>query len=261
MDEIRLRVRSVSELVDAAFALYRRDASQYIMVMAVASIPQLVIQLLGKRDASSFGFSTLVFTLITGLVSAFTITAASAAITKFGSEVYLNDRADLSAALRSVIPKIMPILVAGFAKLILYLIGFLCFFVGALYVAARFFAVNSAIVLEDAAVGEAFSRSSQLSDSRKRHILNTLLLVWIIYFLLSVCITVVTTLMHSPVLTIIGATVFSIVAYPIVALTGMLLYYDCRIRGEGFDIEWMASSMARADTPGNAGTAGSATFS
>jgi hypothetical protein len=258
MAEVRLRVRTVSEIVDAAFALYRRDASQYIMVMAVASIPQLVIQLVGRRDPSSLGFSTMMFTFVSGLVSAFTITAAAAAITKFGSEVYLNDRADLTEAIRSVIPKIFPIMVAGFAKLIMYILGFVFFFVGALYVAARFFAVNAAIVLEDAAVGEAFTRSSELSEDRKRHILNTLLLVWIIYFLLSVCITVVTTLLHSQVLTIIGATVFSIVAYPIVALTGMLLYYDCRIRGEGFDIEWMASSMAH---PAGAGTAGSATFS
>jgi hypothetical protein len=254
MAEVRLRVRSVSELVDAAFALYRRDASQYIMVMAVASIPQLAIQLIGRSDPSSLGFSAVVFTLVTALLSAFTITAASAAIMKFGSEVYLNDRADLTEAVRNVIPKAFPIMTAGFAKLILYIAGFICFFVGALYVAARFFAVNSAIVLEDAAVGEAFSRSSELSEGRKRHILNTLLLVWIIYFVLGICVTIVTTLMHSAVLTIIGSTVFSIVAYPIVALTGMLLYYDCRIRGEGFDIEWMSASI------GHAGTADSATF-
>jgi hypothetical protein len=257
MAEVRLRVRSVSELVDAAFALYRRDASQYVMVMAIASIPQLVLQLVGQRDPSSLGFSTAVFTLVTGLVSSFTMTAASAAIMKFGSEVYLNDRADLAEALRSVIPKTFEIIWAGFLKLLLYIVGFLCFFVGIFYVAARFFAVNAAIVLEDTAVGAAFSRSSELSADRKRHILNTLLLVWIIYFLLGGCVTVVTTLLHSPVLTIICSTVFSIVSYPVVALTGMLLYYDCRIRGEGFDIEWMSASMGRTNT---AGAPGPATF-
>ncbi len=255
MAETRLRVRSVSEIVDAAFALYRRDAGQYILVMAVASIPQLVIQLVGRRDSSSLGFSTLMFTLMTGLVSALTLTAASAAIVKFGSEVYLNERADLTEALRSVIPKTFEIIGAGFLKGILYFVGFLCFFVGIFYVAARFFAVNSAIVLEDAGVGEAFTRSSELSEDRKRHILNTLLLVWIIYFLLSVCVAVVATLLRSPVLTIIGSTIFSIVGYPIVALTSMLLYYDCRIRGEGFDIEWMASSMGRPDTAAAANSA------
>jgi hypothetical protein len=253
MTEIRLRVRTVSEIVDAAFALYRRDANQYILVMAVASVPGLVLQLVGRGNGE-LGLTTVMFTLVTGLVSALTITAASAAIVKFGAGVYLNDHADLTEAVRSVIPKIGEILWAGFLKSILYVIGFVCFFVGLFYVAARFFAVNQAIVLEDAAVGEAFSRSSRLSNDRKRHILNTLLLVWIIYFLLSVCVAVMTTLLHSQVLTIIGSTVFSIVAYPIVGLTGMLLYYDCRIRGEGFDIEWMAASM------GSTGTADAATF-
>jgi hypothetical protein len=261
MAEVRLRVRSVSELVDAAFALYRRDASQYILVMAVVSIPQLVVHLVWRVDTEAVvvpGMSTVWFTLNTGLLSALTIAVASALIAKFGSDVYLNDRADMAEAVRTVIPKLWSIVWACLFKLVLYSIGFLCFFVGGLYVAARFFALNQAIVLEDAAIGEAFSRSSELSDGRKRHILNTLLLVGIIYFLLSVCVAVVTTFMRSPVLTIIGSTVFSIVAYPVAALTTMLLYYDCRIRGEGFDIEWMSRSMAPS---GSASTAGSTTFS
>ena len=42
MIDTAIRARSVSELVDAAFALYRRGAAAYIMVTAIASVPQML---------------------------------------------------------------------------------------------------------------------------------------------------------------------------------------------------------------------------
>lgn len=255
MDELRLRSRTVSELVDAAFALYRRDASQYILIMAVATIPQLLAKLLVRVD-NTLSFTAVIFSLIVALTSAFTYTVGSAAVIKLGSEVYLGERADLGDTVRSVIPRVWALLWAGFMKAILYIIGLLAFFVGAFYVAARFFAVGAAIVLEDKDVGEAFSRSSELSSGRKRHILNTLLLVGIIYLLLSWCVSLLAAFAHSAVLLIVLTTAFQIVASPVIGLTDMLLYYDCRIRGEGFDIERMTASMdAGRTSPGASGAA------
>jgi hypothetical protein len=256
VDELRLRSRTVSELVDAAFALYRRDANQYILIMAVATIPQLMAKLMIQPINDGFSFNAIIFAMITALASAFTYTVGAAAVMKLGSEVYLGERADLGDTVRSVIPKVWALLWAGFLKAILYVIGFLAFFVGAFYVAARFFAVGAAIVLEDKAVGEAFSRSSELSSGRKRHILNTMLLVGIIYLLLSWCVALVAAIAHSTVVLIVLTTAFQIVAAPVIGLTDMLLYYDCRIRGEGFDIERMTASMdAGRTSPGAAGAA------
>ncbi len=258
MTDVRLRARSVSELVDAAFALYRRDSNQYILVMAVATIPQLVSRLFLRSDGT-MGLG--LFALVTGLISSLTYMIGSAAIMKLGSEVYLGEQADFSHAVGSVIPKVFALLWAGFLKAILYAIGFLVFFVGEFYVAARFFAVAAVIVLEDGGVYEAFSRSSALSNGRKRHILNTLLLVWIIYFLLSMGVSLVANVTRSTVLAIVLTTAFQIVAYPIIGLTDMLLYYDCRIRGEGFDIERMAASMdgGLGSASGASGAAGATT--
>jgi hypothetical protein len=255
MDELRLRSRTVSELVDAAFALYRRDANQYIVMMAVATLPQLVARLVLRGDGTP-SLNTALLGLAVALVSLFTYTIGTAAITKFGSRVYLGEQADLEETVRSVIPKVGELLWAGILKGLLYIVGFMVFFLGEFYVAARFFAVGAAIVLEDSGVDEAFSRSSKLSAGRKRHILNTLLLVWIIYFLLSFCVSFVANLTKSTVADVVFSTAFTIVAYPVIGLTSMLLYYDCRIRGEGFDIERMAASMAATGvSPGAAGAA------
>jgi hypothetical protein len=242
MTEVRLRARTVSELVDAAFALYRRDSSQYMLLMAIAIIPQLVGQIV-LRPGVRPGFGGYMVAIILFLLSTFTYTIGTAAIIKFGSSVYLGEEEDLDATVRGVIPKVARILWAGFLKTLLYSAGFLFFFVGEFYVAARWFAITAAIVLEDATTGQAFSRSTALSSGRKRHILNTLLLVWIIYILLDGCMLVAATVIKSAVVTIVLTSAFQVVVYPVIALAYMLLYYDCRIRSEGFDIEQMAASM------------------
>lgn len=256
MPEVRLRARSVSEIVDASIELYRRDAGKYILFTAFAITPQVITQIL-VQPGTKVGLNTLLLALASLCVAAFTFTMGSAAVMKYGAAVYLGEPADVEATLRSVIPKVGTIMWAEFLKGILYFLGFFAFFVGAFYVLARFFAVNAAIVLEDASAIEAFSRSSALSSGRKRHVLNTLLLVWIIYILLSGCILVVTTTVKSQALGIVLGSVYQIVAYPIFGLASMLLYYDCRIRAEGFDIERMAASLGSGPTgqPGIAGAA------
>jgi hypothetical protein len=256
MTEVRLRVRTVSEIVDAAFALYRRDSGQYILFMAFAITPQVIAQIV-LQPGTKAGLTAAMIGLVSLLVSGFTFTMGSAAIMKYGAAVYLGEEADVEATLRSVIPKVGRILWAGFLKLILYFIGFLVFFVGEFYVAARFFGVTAAIVLEDARTAQAFARSTELSNGRKRHVLNTLLLVWIIYVLLSGCILFATMAAKSQVLTLVLGSAYQIVAYPIFGLATMLLYYDCRIRGEGFDIEQMAASLGVAPGSGH-GIAGAA---
>ncbi|HEY2849174.1 MAG TPA: hypothetical protein VGI97_04800 [Gemmatimonadaceae bacterium] len=254
MSDIRLRTRTVSEIIDAAFALYRHDTGPYTVLMAFAITPQLIVNLLLQPNAG-FGLGTAFVTLISIIVSAFTYTMGGAAIMKFGAAVYLGEDADIETALKAVIPRVGRILWATFMKGLLYFIGFLFFFVGEFYVAARFFAVTAAIVLEDTSAIQAFSRSTALSNGRKRHVLNTLILAWIIYVLLYACVLFAATVFKSPLLTIVLSSAYLVVAYPIFGLTTMLLYYDCRIRNEGFDIERMAASLGidPGPAPGIAG--------
>ncbi len=145
-----------------------------------------------------------------------------------------------------MLPRVPAVLLGGFLKYLLMMVGLLCFLVGILYVFARYFAVATSIVLEGRGAVGALARSSELSRGRKRHILNTLLLVAIMYFFLSLGATAVARLTGSSVVILVVSTAFTIVAYPVVGLTEMVLYYDARIRAEGFDIEMMARGLEPA---------------
>jgi hypothetical protein len=115
--------------------------------------------------------------------------------------------------------------------------------VWAFYAMARFFAVFQTIVLEERGVVAAFSRSSVLSQNRKGHILLTLLLVVIIFVMLSFAVALVAQLFGTIAGSVILQSLYTVVAYPLIGITQMILYYDTRIRAEGFDIEVMTGAL------------------
>ena len=108
---------------------------------------------------------------------------------------------------------------------------------------ATLFALTPAIILEDASFLQAFRRTMALSKGRKGHILNTLGLVAIIYWVLLIGVSLVATLFGEFVIrTVVGA-FFTILAYPVIAITEALLYYDARIQSEGLDIQLLADEL------------------
>ena len=77
----------------------------------------------------------------------------------------------------------------------------------------------------------------------KRHILGALILVVILTTVVNVGAVMLINLQPSKVITSVLATALTIVVYPFFAITETLLYYDVRIRKEGFDVEYLASAV------------------
>jgi hypothetical protein len=153
---------------------------------------------------------------------------------------------DVGAAVRQALPRWPLVLVAAAVRFVLVIFGLFLFFIGALYPASRFFAVTPALVLERVSLGTAFGRASALSKSRKWHIILTMGLVFIIYLVVAFGIVLTAQLLGSLVMQVIVMAVFTIIGYPVVAITGTVLYYDLRIRSEGLDIELMAGALESA---------------
>jgi hypothetical protein len=245
MNELHLRPRTVTELVDAAFTLYRRHPIPYVTASAIAIAPSIAVGLLMNPFSTPTSVEMGALWIVQG-VSWLSYALASALIAKLGSDAYLGGEPDVGVAVRHVAPRVPAVLISSVLKLPLYVLGGFALGVGALYVATRFFAVGTVVVLEGRSPIEAFGRSTQLSQGRKRHILNTLLLIFVIWMLFTFGIGALFAMFESFVLTQIMSTMLTLVAYPLVGLTTLMLYYDARIRGEGFDLEQMAGAL---DTP------------
>jgi hypothetical protein len=179
--------------------------------------------------------------LIVGVWMSFAL--MSAVIITCASQAYLGDTVDVATAVRRALPRLHRILIAAILRYVMLFLGAMALLVGAVYVVARFFALMPVIMLEDADIGTAFKRTSDLSNGRKWHILNALGLVAIIYWILSVGVSAFGLLLHNFVLQIAIGALYTILAYPVIGITEALVYYDARIRSEGLDIEMMAGEL------------------
>lgn len=246
------RPRSASELVDATVQLLRGDYLQYVMLMGIAYIPWLLVLLLvgqlGNADATvgvgtvvSFLAAMLWFTLIDGVM------------TVAASERYLGREVDVPAALRQAARCAGPLLYASLMKWGSVIIGVIFLVVPGAYFLARFFAASQVVMLEGLGGSAALGRSSQLSEGLKRHILKALSLVLIIYFGMEIgWALVLTAIFGQPTegVMMLGqqvlSVVFTVLVYPFLSVAQTLLYYDVRIRREGYDIELMARELDAA---------------
>jgi hypothetical protein len=241
-----LRPRSPSELVDAAFQILRAHYPQFLMCSALAYLPWLVVDLVRVGDPLQIDSTNITRNLLLALGWWLEFAFMSAVLLVCASQAFLGDAVDVGSAVRRTLARAPLLLLAAALRFLLILFGMFFFFFGALYPAARFFAVTPAIVLEGAGLRTAFARSSALSRGRKWHIILTMGLVFVIYLVLALGIMFVVGLIQVPLLQLIVMGLFSIVAYPIVAITAAVLYYDTRIKSEGLDIELMAGALEGA---------------
>jgi hypothetical protein len=244
MPDIALRPRSATELVDAAFQVYRRAPLQFMVALAVVYVPWLVIRLALdiNIDPATIPPASTLLTLAVAGIAIYAI--AGGAITVVARDVYLDAPVSVPEAFRTVATRLVTLIVASVITVALMSIGAVLFLLPALYVVARFAVVRQAIVLEDAGTGRALSRSSSLSVGLKMHILGTLALIVLLLIAVNIGAGLLINIIPSRVIVNVLSTVLSVVVGPILGIAETVLYYDLRIRREGFDVEYLVGRDA-----------------
>jgi hypothetical protein len=233
--------------VDAAFQIMRAHYPQFVMCSAIAYLPWLIVQLMLASDPAQLARVTPEVSVLFGLGIWLVFALMSAVLVVCASQAYLGDPVDVGAAVRKALPRMPLVLLGAIIRYIGMFLGLFAFLVGALYIMARWFAVTPVLVLEGQGLGRAFSRSSALSRGRKRHIVNTIGLAAIIYWLLAAGVQIAALFLGNLIVQAIVTALFTILVYPVVAITEALLYFDTRIKHEGFDIELMAGALEGGD--------------
>ena len=238
-----LRPRSPSELVDAAFQILRAHYAQFVMCSALAYLPWLVVQLVWYADPSRLAGISPTVSVVFGLGIWLVFALMSAVLIVCASQAYLGEPVDVGVAVRQALPRLPLVLLGALFRYVIMFVGLFFFVVGAIYVAARYFAVTPVLVLEGRGIGAAFARSTVLSRGRKWHIFNTLGLASLIYWVLAIGVQLAAALVGNLTVQALVGAVVTIMVYPVVAIAEALLYYDTRIKSEGLDIELMAGAL------------------
>jgi hypothetical protein len=243
---LELRPRHGTEIVDASFQLYRRHFRALIMMNAIVNAPFVVLLYILREGFFGRPAPSLILevVIIIGLMLG---TFSKAAIVLAVSNSYLQGELDTTATLRATLRRFGTILVAVFLKYLLIGLSMLALPL-LVYVSARYFAVPATVILEGLGVRAGLRRSADLSRDFKRKVCVTLGLPFVLLTIIHLTLVQVASELPGPaILSFVATRVPSLVLAPIPPIITTLLYYDARIRKEGFDIEMMAGELGSAE--------------
>ncbi|MBD3293666.1 MAG: hypothetical protein GF393_12135 [Armatimonadia bacterium] len=145
----------------------------------------------------------------------------------------------------------------GAAAIVLGLVGTIASLVVVTYLFVKLFFCALAVVLEDQGVLESFQRSWRLTDGHFIRVAVTFIIVAgmtvVFTYILSVPIEVggaalqFVSMAAGQALSAAGQIVAQIIVQPVLIVATVLLYYDLRIRKEGFDLVMMAETIGEPD--------------
>lgn len=265
--------RTVAELLDLAFKLYRRHFPALFGIVAVVQVPYAIaVVLLGRGGAAARSAPP---GLPSGLGQVWDAVFASPDLSGVGpylliwylayllsqvalivatSDGYLNDAASVWRAYGAVLRRLWPLSVTALLALLATVAGLVLLVVPGLYLAILFAFNDQAVLLEDASGRGGLRRSRALVAGAWWRVLGITslasFLVGVLQAALSAGVGGLAALIPgagavAPVTQGV-ATVLGSVAIPLQAVIGTLLYYDLRIRQEGFDLERMAAQASPA---------------
>ncbi len=255
MSSVAFRPRSIPEILDTSFQILRRHYGQFVVIAGCLYLPFIAVQFLVEASLSDPSSALLagvagVFFLLFMFVYIVWSAVAEAAILVAASDAYRGHEVRASDALRGVMARFGPILFASFNKAIRVALWSLLLIIPGIIAYVRYFAIPATVVLEGRSGSDAMARARALSEGVKGRVFLALLAVWMIWGALYFSIVAVAALVSQSerVANVAGA-VFSIFTYPLIPIATALLYYDVRIRKEGYDIELMAQELSTASRP------------
>lgn len=273
----RLRAMSVGDILDETVRLYRQNFRPFIAIAAILQIPLVILQLaqgaiVGPTGASLLSpagdlqAGALIFyglsTLLMAFVGLFVAILMQGAFASAISQRYLGQEISVRSAYEAALPFFWRLLQAMFlvtfalTLLIITIIGIPV----AIYFGVRWSLSTAAIVLEGKGARAGISRSTELVKGVWWRVLGIFALAGIGEYLIAlipsallggVLGVILVVGGPNPTLTymvsLVIGTFFGVLAAPIIPIVSILLYYDLRIRKEGFDMQMLAASQAPAE--------------
>jgi uncharacterized membrane protein len=249
MTTYQLRPMSIGEILDAGFTIYRRRFLTFVgigvlgygagaVVLTYVEFSDGMLEHLGLAF-----FAYLVLLPIGGLF-------ASAASVYVISETFLGREPAFKAAVAYAKGRMWPLMVAGTAGLMLVFVGLVLFLIPGIIVALAYAVLSQVVILERPQSSmTALPRSWELTKGHRGRafvlIIVAVLLVSLLIIGIGLVVAFVPSLQHEAA---IATHIVQVSTYPILPTMLTLLYYDLRVRKEGFDLE-VLSQQLKAGAP------------
>jgi hypothetical protein len=281
-----LRPMTLGEVLDRTFKLY---TSEFWLFTGIMSLPFLVLfvfnVLVGVASSAqvasmSAGAGSTAFSpaaLVAGiggglllLVLTFILTGAGQAATIFAvSDIYLGRAASIRSSFQQVRGHVAQALGAILLMGLVIGAGFILLIIPGIFLMCRCAVTVPASMLEDEGPGTALSRSMELTKGFAMQVFVVFLLAWALALGAAMVFQLPFTLLAATprphvlplgwlILQDAGGFVAQVLVAPIQTIAFSLMYYNLRVRKEGFDLEHLMGSLGAAPTPGGMPAPGTA---
>jgi phage shock protein PspC (stress-responsive transcriptional regulator) len=245
-----LRPLSTGEVLDVSFGLYR---SLFFTLVVVTTVSRLVPTVLGiYLNVSGGVLEHWVLGIVQFLVSIILGALGVAATTFIVSGAYLGQEISAEAALHAAWGLIGRLILLSLMTSLVIGVGVVLLIVPGVILLSGLLLSTVALVLEQplTATG-AMSRSWELTRGFRGKALLTLLVAALLLLIPTMIVGVlagIATLLGIPsqLLVQVLAGVLQIFVYPFMYVALTVLYYDLRVRKEGFDLELLATATQPA---------------
>jgi hypothetical protein len=275
MANVDLRPMTLGEVLDRTFTLYRENFLLFAGITALPYLLTLVFKfgfLLVERGhltgaAPNLPSSGLIGALVVGavgggLLSLFMMGIAQAATVSAVSELYLGRptsvRDAYGQAKASVLIVIAILILSGLATIV----GLILLIIPGIYLACRLAVSVPVAIAEKESPVAAMERSMELTRGYGWQLFLLFLLVFVLAYVVAMVLqfpviffTITAAMAKHQVST--GVTAYSYVAEyvaqvivgPIGTISACLMYYNLRVRKEGFDIQHLMNSLGSVPRP------------
>lgn len=275
-----LRPMTIGEVLDRTFRLYK---SEFWLFAGIMSFPFLIVfvgnVLFSWITTSNFaasrastGFAQPVLLLESGaaafllVIVTFVVVGIGEAATIFAvSDIYLGRQATIAGSYGRVSGHIFQALTTIFLTVLAVIAGLLLLIVPGIILMCRMGLGVPVAMLEDEGAGTALSRSMELTKGFGMQMFVILLLYWVLSLGVGTVLTgpfTVLAMIPTPhvlplgwsVLQHAAAFIAQVVVAPVQTIAFSLMYYNLRVRKEGFDLEHLIGSLGTPPIPNLPGT-------
>ncbi len=279
MSQRILRPLSYGDLLDELFDLYKKNFLLFSGIVGLVYIPFALlstiamlpmINMMGNMGPGSTPsdpsamFSSLIpiyikFAAIAIVAGIFQV-AAMGAITWAISSTYLGKKPTILASYKAVIPRLLPLIVTGIIAYMMVIAGTIACILPGIALSVFLAFTTQAIMLENKSYFNAIGRTFELSAGAFWQIFVIGLLAMLLVYFIQLAVylpfqfATAAAASNPSLMTAIFLVqglfsgIANSVALPILLSALVLLYYDVRVRKEGFDIEMLAASIEGGTT-------------
>jgi hypothetical protein len=274
VDAAQLRPLSIGEILDVAIKIYRERFTNLVKAVAVVvgpiSVFSALVQVSAFPDGTEFDpavettfdfgdfWAFMAGILVVGLVSFVASEVATAASFKIVSGAYLNAEPDWRESLRFAVSRLRSLVWLALLTGFLLTLGLLACIVPGVYFYGAWAVAVPALLLEDSRGRNALKRSRELVTGRwwptVAAVLVATILASIVQAMFSGLLLAVVVGDGNDVVRAaaqaIASTAGSVLTTPFTAAVITAVYFDLRVRKEGFDLELLARRVGIEPPPG-----------